>query len=371
MAFNPLQSFLSGQQAGQIQQSNRLAGSVANEMQNPNFNASNSADFRQLQAIDPERASKSMEQFQSLSNDRKKAYFDDMVIGRSLLQANDMTGFGNFLDDRLTNLNRLGSEDPSGTEMIRNKFNEGDVAGIMQVFDSGIQAGQQLGFLGGTQEKKFAPETSAPKVDPSTGQLFYTMFDKNTLEATRVDIPNAIAQTPEEIQSGVVSVDTQKQLASQAIKASTEAFTQLPNIKKSIANIDSAISALKDGASTGPAMQYLPSITEASVKLDNIAGQMGLDVISSVTFGALSESELKFAVDTALPRGLQGPALKEWLTRKKTSQQKLARELQKMAVFLGKGGKGRTVADYLSREDVNYSKASQESMGGFKILSVN
>jgi hypothetical protein len=160
MAFNPLQSFLSGQQAGQQQQSNRLAGSVANEMQNPQFNARNSTDFRQLQAIDPERANKSLETFKSLSDDRKKAYFDDMVIGRSLLQANDMAGFGNFIDDRLKNLNRLGSEDASGTEMIRDRFNEGDVQGIIQGYDAGIQAGQQLGFLKGSQ-------VSAPSVQSS------------------------------------------------------------------------------------------------------------------------------------------------------------------------------------------------------------
>jgi hypothetical protein len=160
MAFNPLQSFLSGQQAGQQQQSNRLAGSVANEMQNPQFNARNSTDFRQLQAIDPERANKSLETFKALSDDRKKAYFDDMVIGRSLLQANDMAGFGNFIDDRLTNLNRLGSEDASGTEMIRDRFNEGDVQGIIQGYDAGIQAGQQLGFLKGSQ-------VSAPSVQSS------------------------------------------------------------------------------------------------------------------------------------------------------------------------------------------------------------
>jgi hypothetical protein len=160
MAFNPLQSFLSGQQAGQQQQSNRLAGSVANEMQNPNFNARKSTDFMQLQAIDPDRANKSMESFKSLSNERKKAYFDDMVIGRSLLQANDMAGFGNFIDDRLTNLDRLGSDDASGTEMIRDRFNEGDIQGIMQGYDAGIQAGQQLGFLSGSQ-------TSAPSVQSS------------------------------------------------------------------------------------------------------------------------------------------------------------------------------------------------------------
>jgi hypothetical protein len=162
MAFNPLQSFLSGQQAGQQQQSNRLAGSVANEMQNPNFNARKSTDFMQLQAIDPDRANKSMESFKSLSNERKKAYFDDMVIGRSLLQANDMAGFGNFIDDRLTNLDRLGSDDASGTEMIRDRFNEGDIQGIMQGYDAGIQAGQQLGFLSGSQAS--APSVQSSKI---------------------------------------------------------------------------------------------------------------------------------------------------------------------------------------------------------------
>jgi hypothetical protein len=131
-------------------------------MQNPNFNARKSTDFMQLQAIDPDRANKSMESFKSLSNERKKAYFDDMVIGRSLLQANDMAGFGNFIDDRLTNLDRLGSDDASGTEMIRDRFNEGDIQGIMQGYDAGIQAGQQLGFLSGSQAS--APSVQSSKI---------------------------------------------------------------------------------------------------------------------------------------------------------------------------------------------------------------
>jgi hypothetical protein len=186
MAFNPLQNFLSGQQAGQAQQSNRLAGSVANEMQNPNFNSRTSADFQQLQTIDPERANKSLETFKSLSDDRKKAYFDDMVIGRSLLQANDMAGFGNFINDRLTNLNRLGSEDASGTEMIRDKFNEGDIQGIMQGYNTGIQAGQQLGFLGesqaGSQAKAFQDAGDGIVFNPNTGN-----FDRSENSKTLFD----------------------------------------------------------------------------------------------------------------------------------------------------------------------------------------
>jgi hypothetical protein len=176
MAFNPLQSFLSGQQAGQMQRSNTLAGNLAGQMQNPEFNARNSTDFRQLLAIDPDRANKTMETFQSLSNERKKAYFEDMVMGRSLLQSNNMTGFGSFIDDRITNLNRLGSEDTTGTEMIRDRFNEGDIQGIMDGYNAGIQAGQQLGFLGGSQAS--APSVQSSKI-LEDGTIIQVLKDGN------------------------------------------------------------------------------------------------------------------------------------------------------------------------------------------------
>ena len=48
----------------------------------------------------------------------------------------------------------------------------------------------------------------------------------------------------------------------------------------------------------------MPSVTEASASLENAMNRMGLDVIGSVTFGALSEGEMRLAMDTAVPRGL-------------------------------------------------------------------
>jgi hypothetical protein len=63
-----------------------------------------------------------------------------------------------------------------------------------------------------------------------------------------------------------------------------------------------------------------------------------LDVIGSVTFGALSEAELQLALDTALPTDLSGPALIEYLDRKIVAQEKVAREQQKLAEYLLRGG---------------------------------
>ena len=130
-----------------------------------------------------------------------------------------------------------------------------------------------------------------------------------------------------------------------AIEQSNEAIKQLSATKKQIANIDDAIAAIDAGANTGAIASRLPSITQASIELDNARARLGLDIIGSVTFGALSEGELRLALDTAIPSGLEPAALRAWLVSKKDAQEKLARELEGAAVFLGQPG--NTPAKYL------------------------
>ena len=72
---------------------------------------------------------------------------------------------------------------------------------------------------------------------------------------------------------------------------------------------------------------------------------MGLDVIGNTTFGALSESELAFALSSALPTKLPPQALRKWLIEKRKVQQKFADYLQHVAIFLGTPG--NTIAGWL------------------------
>jgi hypothetical protein len=72
--------------------------------------------------------------------------------------------------------------------------------------------------------------------------------------------------------------------------------------------------------------------------LNNVRSQLGLDVIGSVTFGALSEGELNLALDTALPTTLQPKALRQYLTDKKAAQEKLVGYLSKQISYLSKPG---------------------------------
>ena len=126
--------------------------------------------------------------------------------------------------------------------------------------------------------------------------------------------------------------------AAESQKLAITSFKKLAPIKKSIRNLERGIELIDEGAKTGVVAGRLPSVRQASIELDNIQNQMGLDVIGTTTFGALSESELAFALSTALPKKLKGPALRGWMVRKRDAQRKLADYVEEAAIFLGTPG---------------------------------
>jgi len=133
--------------------------------------------------------------------------------------------------------------------------------------------------------------------------------------------------------------------AKESTKAAAIAFKGLSSARKNIANMNEGIKLLQNGAKTGAVEGLLPSVRSASIKLDNLKGRLGLDVIGSVTFGALSEAELKFALDTALPTKLNEKELIKWMTEKRNAQMKVAANLEEAALFLGEPG--NSIADFI------------------------
>ena len=153
----------------------------------------------------------------------------------------------------------------------------------------------------------------------------------------------------------------QKAAGAAAISRSEKAINSLGKIKTSIANIDQAIKLLDDGATTGPIVSRLPSIRSSSIALDNTQKAMGLDVIGSTTFGALSKGELDLALSKSLPTNMQPEALREWLVEKKAAQEKLSSYLENAAIFLGLPG--NTSADWIAQQkELRKDKVSIEKL---------
>jgi len=117
-------------------------------------------------------------------------------------------------------------------------------------------------------------------------------------------------------------------------KDANEAFNKAELVGGQIATIDRAISEIDAGAQTGLVYNLLPDITAQAGGLRAALQQMGLDVVSSVTFGALSQSGLDIAMSTAYPRNASSAELREFLVKRKNALSKLRRFTEETAMFL-------------------------------------
>lgn len=115
-------------------------------------------------------------------------------------------------------------------------------------------------------------------------------------------------------------------------KYSDAALKRADSLDDQLRLMQRAVDALGEGAQTGPVDQFLPTVRAATRELETISNELGITVINSATFGALSESELRLALDTNLPLGLPEGELKQFLKRKMAAITKLRSEILNKAV---------------------------------------
>jgi len=164
--------------------------------------------------------------------------------------------------------------------------------------------------------------------------------------ATTPGLTEKVAQSEEEIKERTKFAEMTG--ASRA-KAIDDGFDRISKIDQNIGNYNEALKALDEGANTGVIeSKFFPTIKAASVALDQIQNELTLDVLNAATFGALSESELQLAKQTALPTGLPESELRAWIERKKAAQEKLRAYFQEQVDFWDQGG---TIAGFLRMKE--------------------
>lgn len=146
-------------------------------------------------------------------------------------------------------------------------------------------------------------------------------------------------------------------IAKASVEAGVSAWESYGKLQTSLANIDEAIAAIDSGAKSGLVYNMLPSVTEASAALESAMNRMGLDVVGAVTFGALSEGELKLALATAVPQNLEPEQLRSWLVKRRDAQAKAAAMAADAAQFLTVPG--NTINDWIAKN--RGEKAAQPS----------
>jgi len=228
--------------------------------------------------------------------------------------------------------------------------------GIMDALTRGANmgpgdAGPKIGTY---NPRDYTPESWAKFVktkNPSVLVRYETSYNERI--AADQGLASAVARSQAEIEGSKQRAKSDQSLS---VKTMEAANTQVEKIGLNIRNLDEVIRLVDvEGANTGPLMDALPSFKESSIQLQNMKNRLGLDVIGSVTMGALSEKELKMAMDTGLPTKLRGPALVAWAKRKREAQAKLRDYLVSQVQYLN--APGATVAGW--RQDISQRKSGQ------------
>ncbi len=154
-------------------------------------------------------------------------------------------------------------------------------------------------------------------------------------------------------------ITQQTELAKERAKTITEAFDTVDKLAASNIELREGIALIGEGAGTGPIESFFPSLKASSIKLDNLQKRMGLTVVGSVRFGALSKGELDLALAVAFPSNLNEPELRKWFQDKINAQEKLGAHLEKFAGHLEGGGTRSSFRNLLRQEQKDRRTAGQ------------
>ena len=336
--------------------------------QTPQYNAQKNQERQQKMQqalLEAEQLKTADKETQERTLERQKTVFKDSESALNLvnqgrwdlahqLGQSRMQMFQNFpgVDSgdtaQLTEMAGLAAQgDPQAQTMLKKQLQDNVQLGMGLGFlegDEGEDIGTEGRFfnqmIGGfsDQDQQSARRVKAGLDSRAMGSSAQTIAKEGISEM----VGDSEAKVRERIKFGEMS-------GTSRAKAIDKGFEKIQKIDKGMRNIGRAIDAARKGAGSGALEKRFPSIMQASIELDQIADSMALDVIGSVTLGAISEAELDLAKQVALPRGLKPEALIEHLQARSAAQGKLRAYLGEQIDFLDQGG---TVAGFLRSKKV-------------------
>jgi hypothetical protein len=351
---------------------------------------------------------------------RQQAMVDDLTRAYVFAEQGNMGGVQRLLQDRMDNIGKLKGDPFHTAELLRMAQDPARHGELKQELGGFVQAGimanriklptGQGGVEGAKQTNVFKNGAIFQALDDTNMQL--TLPSGQTIrpgdpqwgaamaQATQSgvsyagDVAGAQAnasgaannfwqpQTAQQIAEAAAAIklatqpgiDKASQAATDAQKKSTALLDKVDQVRGGLFAIDDAISAIDDGASSGKIADLWPSIRTSTLALENAGRRLGLQVIQSATFGALSEGEMKLAMETALPK-LEPAALREHLANKKAAQSKLADYMESAAIYLAEPG--NTPATWAAEQKAkreqpgNTSQGAQQPANGGKVVDWN
>lgn len=327
-----------------------------------------SQDFATIAAKYPDLVDEMSRMWDGISGERKSADVAELFKGVSAIKAGRPDLAIQMLEDRAVAAENSGDQmeadiarataaaikaDPAaGLTSLGLLLQSVDADAAVKVFGEGKKVQSTNSYANGTTITVFT-DGSKQVTDASgaefTGQAALDAAKAAMDSEATMRGQNAGAAEGAKLEAqaaGAGDVEAEKKAAANNQEMVKAAQADLATISSTIRNYDDAIAALDAGANTGVVASKIPTLTNAGALLENAKLRLGLDVIASVTFGALSEGEREAAMATALPTNLEPAELRKWIETRQAAEAKIA-AIQKKAIkhFSQTGKSQRALAE--------------------------
>lgn len=227
----------------------------------------------------------------------------------------------------------------------------------LKLVDALGAAGAMEQYLASTNPSQASNKTEADTILYPNGfreQQFQDGSIRYFLDNTEVTDPAEITKLRNEGQELELDLARRKTLeeGTGRVQANLleETMSGLSNVNSMLENFGNAKDALRRAIANGDNVtgfftQYFPNVSLEAQELQLAQTNLGLDVIGSVTFGALSKGELDLALSKDMPLNLNEPQLLEYIERRESALRKMKFELRKAAIYQSKSG--NKVEDYV------------------------
>jgi hypothetical protein len=313
--------------------------------------------------------------FEQLADGAKKMFGSEekmlsLALAFNTMRMNPDQGLASHLSGRLKTINENKVTKVEAQRTVQQLMSMGETEAAKIVMANPDMAKEVLKQI---VQKKYAkgasPTISGVQIDPSTGQQYVVRTDPATGVSKRVNVEGAKGETPQQKAQRENEQKERQFGVEQAQKRSQEVMTSISNIDSQINNLQSIVTALDEGADTGIIRNLLPAFDTATSSLRQAANRLGIDIINSVTFGALSEQELKLALSIPIDTSLPPDQLRQQVEQKLAAQAKLRQALVDEALYLSSSGV--TYKDYMTQKLNKQNQYKQESStpsSGFRIV---
>ena len=292
-----------------------------------------------------------------------------MTIALNSMRLNPDPNIAKSMENKIESLRKRKGL-TSGVKWIRQyAMKQTDPAKQKKFLELAVMAEQNPELAKGIIEKAMA---DAHGIGASDNKAYEPRFDSEGKEYIPVFNPNS--NSVERVYTGttgfspkdkIVFETDEKRRGKDIERRDTESaklFQTAEGISSKIRNYQGILSSLDEGAITGWVTNYLPTLSANTANLESFARRLGLDVIGSVTFGALSEAEMKLAMATPIDINLAPKELRKQVMKKLELQEKIRAELYRKAQDMSMSEGYSIYVQDESKRQIEHSKHSYFSL---------